>query len=100
MGMRSLGLLAFALSLTACIDPAKSYNVVVNDFMSGGGDGFDKVLSKVDPERNRVRNDLPPLREIVVTWFRVHPDVKMPDSEAVPRIRFVKPTCGAAAGKP
>jgi 5'-nucleotidase len=69
-----------------------TYEVVMNDFMATGGDGFQAVLSKLDPDQIRVRHDLPPLREVVVSHLRVHPQIKGP-TRGPRRIRFVTPRC-------
>jgi 5'-nucleotidase len=79
------------------VSPTAIYTVVTNDFVAGGGDGFDVVLKKIDPLNNMVRNDLPPIREVVVTYLRLHPYLLGPDSSSLGRIRFVKPKCAAGA---
>lgn len=75
------------------------YLVVTNDFVAGGGDSFDAVLSQVSSDRIRVRNDLPALREVVVTHFRAHPSLAGPRPEPAPRIRFVRPDCARAEAR-
>lgn len=79
------------------IDPAASYVVVANDFMAGGGDGFDKVLKKVSPDLVKVRVDLPPLREMVVSHLRIHPELTAPPPSGKPRITFVRPVCAPSS---
>jgi 2',3'-cyclic-nucleotide 2'-phosphodiesterase (5'-nucleotidase family) len=75
------------------VGPSTIYKVVTNDFVSSGGDGFDAILKNVDPLNNMVRNDLPPVREVIVSYFRLHPEIKGPDAVYGDRIHFVKPEC-------
>jgi 5'-nucleotidase len=75
------------------IDPTATYQVVTNDFVATGGDGFERVLGKVDPDRVTIRHDLPPIREVVASYMRAHPELSMPAQDPKPRLRFFKPTC-------
>lgn len=77
--------------------PEGRYLVATNDFVATGGDGFKKVLDEVDPDRINVRNDLPPLREVVAAYMRTHPEITGPDEDAPARIKFIQPNCEAAA---
>ncbi len=79
------------------IDPAKTYQVLTNDFVATGGDGFGRVLSKVDPDQIRVRNDLPPLREVLVAYLRAHPELRGPPPPERPRLWFVEGACPSHA---
>jgi 5'-nucleotidase len=80
------------------LNPTAMYTVVTNDFVAGGGDGYNAVLKNVDPMNNVVRHDLPPLREVVVTYFRQHPQITGPEGLQGGRIRYSKPSCAKAAG--
>lgn len=92
----SARLLSATLEDGAPIDPAATYQLVTNDFVAGGGDGFDKVINRVDPDRIKIRVDMPPLREVVVAHMRVHPELSGPVHTDKARLKFIKPTCAAA----
>lgn len=78
------------------VDPDATYQVVTNDFVATGGDGFHHILAAMEG-RVTVRHDMPQLREIVVAHLRVRPDLKGPMPPPKPRIRFMRPTCDGPA---
>jgi 5'-nucleotidase len=83
------------------IKPKSRYQVVTNDFVAGGGDGYGVVLGKLESQHIKVRAELPPMREVVVASLRVSPRLKGPPADPTPRITFVEPPpCAAAAAAP
>jgi 5'-nucleotidase len=86
-------LLGATLDGGTAIVPEQMYTVVTNDFIAGGGDGFDEVLKDVDTTRIQLRADLPPVREMVVSYFRTHQELTGPSPAAEPRFHFVSPRC-------
>lgn len=76
------------------IVPTELYQVVTNDFVANGGDGFDKVLDAVDSDRKAMRTEMAPLREIVASYLRAHPNLIAP-TRGQPRLKFYKPECAA-----
>jgi putative membrane protein insertion efficiency factor len=69
--------------------------VVTNDFVANGGDGFDKVLDGVDADRKAMRTEMAPLREIVASYLRAHPNLIAPP-RGEPRLKFHKSACAPA----
>lgn len=92
-------LLSATFSDGSPIDENATYTLVTNDFVAGGGDGYDKVLAAIPPAKINVRNDLPALREIVVTHLRLTPGLSGP-VKGPERITFQKRACDAAAQAP
>lgn len=76
------------------IDPKGRYRVVTNDFLAGGGGGWDKVLARLAPGSVRVRDDLPLQREALVQWLRGRGEVMVPARGRV-ELRGVAPVCPA-----
>lgn len=79
------------------VDDEAVYLVLTNDFVATGGDGFTPVLEEIGSENIRIRNDLPPLREIVAAHLRGSPSLKGPEPRQTPRIGWGRAVCDAPA---
>lgn len=77
------------------IDPEARYVVLTNDFVAGGGDGYSELMEAIGSDRINVRNDLPPLREVVAAHLRASVELKGPPPPGPARISFDTVTCDA-----
>lgn len=78
------------------IDPGRTYTIAVSDFLAAGGDNFAAITKDLPPEAVTYYDDAPPLREIVLSAIRRHPELPEP-AKGGPRLRLPMPrpvTCG------
>jgi 5'-nucleotidase len=88
------------LSDGRAVDPAATYRLATNDFVVTGGDGFGPVFDRIGREHVKVRKDLPPLREVVVSHLRSHGSFSGPADLSGGRLVFHEPKCDAAPVAP